>query len=158
VYAEVVGFGAAHSGGAEGDEDDEGVRFAIEAALEDAGVAPGEIDAIVPLACGVASADRAEARALRGVFGEGLKEIPLVTVSPNVGNCLAGIGGVQAAVAAKCLMEQQLPARIHAGTPMAGMQAGAAGARRAELGNVLVCTGSLGGQNAALVLREAANI
>ncbi len=95
---------------------------------------------------------------MRWVFGERLSEIPLVTVSSNVGNCMAGIGGVQAAVGAKCLYEQKLPARIHGGQAGMCVQEGAAASREARLGHVLVCTGSLGGQNAALVLRKAANI
>lgn len=159
VYAEVVGFGAAHSSpGYEDGEDDEGYRFAIEAAIANAGITSAEIDAVVPLASGIESMDRAEAGALRAVLGDRLAEVPLVTVSPNVGNCMAGIGGILAAVATKCLHEQHLPARIHGGRPGGGLQAGAAASRPASLRHVLVCTGSLGGQNAALVLRKAANI
>jgi 3-oxoacyl-[acyl-carrier-protein] synthase II len=159
VYAEVVGYGAAHSSPwYEDGASDEGYRFAIEAALEDAKVSAAEIDAIVPLASGVELMDRAEAGALRAVFGSRLEHLPVVTLTPNVGNCMAGIGGLQAAVAAKCLAEQKLPARIHGGHSGMGMAAGATGSRGAALRNVLVSTGSLGGQNAALVLRKAANM
>jgi 3-oxoacyl-[acyl-carrier-protein] synthase II len=159
VYAEVVGFGAAHSSPwYEDGASDEGYRFAIESALQHAGIGPGQVDAIVPLASGVASMDAPEAGALRAIFGERVREIPLVTLSPYVGNCMAGIGGMQAAVAARCLYEQRLPARLHRGSPGGGLQAGAAPSRGASMTHVLVCTGSLGGQNAALVLRRAATI
>lgn len=159
VYAECLGFGAGHSSPwYEDAESDEGLRFAIEAALEDAKVKPNEIDAIVPMALGVDSMDRAEFGVLSGVFGSRLAEIPLVTIAANVGNCNAGAGGLQAAVAAKCLAEQRLPARLHAGMPRAGIAAGATASRAANLRRVLVCTGSLGGQNAALVLGNAPTI
>lgn len=156
VYAQALGFGAAHSApGYDDAEDDEGMRFAIEAALDDAGVRPDEIDAIVPMALGVETIDRAEFGALRAVFGGRLAGIPLVTLCPSIGNCNAGAGGLQAAVAATCIAQQRVPARLHAGTPREGICAGAAASHAATLRRVLVCTGSLGGQNAALVLGQA---
>lgn len=159
VYAEVVGFGAAHSSPwYEDGENDEGYRYAVEAALEDAGIGAEQVSAVVPMACGVEAVDRAEAGALRSVFGARVGEVPLVTLSGNVGNCIAGMGGLQAAVAAKCLAEQRLPARLHAGTPGMGMGAGKWEGGEAELEYVLACSGSLGGQNAALVLRRGPSI
>jgi 3-oxoacyl-[acyl-carrier-protein] synthase II len=154
AYAEVAGFGAAQSSPwYENGETDEGYRFAVEAALADARVRPDQIDAIVPLATGIPTMDRAEAGALRAVFGDRIGQIDLVTVGPNAGNCMAGEGGIQAAVAAKCLREQRLPARLHAGRPADGLRAERADSRPANLRHVMVCTGALGGQNAAIVLK-----
>lgn len=162
AYAEVAGFGAAHSAPAAdgwigtdaGPEVDEGLQFAIENALEDAGVNASEIDAIVPHAAGIRAYDRGEAGALRATFGSRLAEIPLITLTPMIGDCLASSGGLAAAVAAKCLSEQRLPARLHSGKPAPGLLAGAAPARSAALRHILVATGALGGQNAAVVLKR----
>jgi 3-oxoacyl-[acyl-carrier-protein] synthase II len=165
IYARIAGFGAGHSSppiipplpdeAGEGIED--GLVVAIESALADAGIDAGEIDAIVPHACGVPVLDKREAGALGSVFGSRLGEIPLVTLVPSIGECNAGAGGVQAAVAACCLHEQRLPARLNAGRPamLNGVEplGGASESVRATLRSVLVCSGSLGGQNAALVLR-----
>jgi 3-oxoacyl-[acyl-carrier-protein] synthase II len=163
VYAEIVGFGAAHSSppcipplppagpGACND----GVELAIRAALRDAKIGPEAIDALVPQACGVAAIDAGELGALRRVFGERLSRLPMVTTTPCVGDLAAGNAAVQAAVAANCLRAQQLPARLHAGTPVPGALAGAARATDASLTHVLVVTGSLTGQNAAMVLKRA---
>jgi 3-oxoacyl-[acyl-carrier-protein] synthase II len=156
VYARVEGFGASHSDPDETEATrDEGFRYAIENAMEDAGIRPEQIDAIVPMGAGVKRFDDAEAGALRAVFGARLGAIPMVTLTPNVGNCTAGSGGVQVAVAAKCIAEQRLPARLHSGEPAAGIDAGACAERAANLRYVLVCTGSLGGQNGAVVLGRA---
>src|ERR1043165_5771458 len=114
IYAEVAGYGAAQSGPPrdgwtgvdEGPELDEGFRFAIENALEDAGLEPDAIDAIVPHAAGIPYYDRGEAGALRAVFGSRLGKIPLITLTPALGDCLASSGGLATAVAAKCLAEQ----------------------------------------------------
>jgi 3-oxoacyl-[acyl-carrier-protein] synthase II len=164
VYAEVAGFGSAQSGPpcvpplreSPPGTIDEGVQFAIEAALDDAGTNPSEIDAIVPHGSGVRSTDVGEAAALRAVFGPRLSEIPLVTLTPSIGGCMAGMGAVQAAVGAMCLKEQKLPARLHAGRAPAGMQAGPSESRPARLRHVLVATGSMGGQNAAIILKGVA--
>lgn len=147
VYAEVAGFGAAQAGPtSEGDcwlrggldvAIDEGVRFAVENALDDAGITPADIDAIVPHGSGVWAMDRGERGALAAIFGPRLGSIPVVTLVPALGDCLAGHGGLATAVAAMAIREQRVP--------------GGSGPIR----NALVCTGSLGGQSAACVLRRA---
>lgn len=152
--AELVGFGAGHSPRAsDAAARSAGLRYAIENALDDASIEPGLIDAIVPHAAAVRDSDEEEAAAFRAVFGARTERLPLVTITPSVGDCYAGAGGLGACVAAMCLRHQALPARIHAGAP-SGVQAAAAKARDASLNHVLVCTNSFAGQNAAIVLRR----
>ena len=161
AYAEVVGTGAGHAGPplvppledpGEG-AFDEGLAVAIESALAEAGIGPGEVDAIVPHGSGVTAVDRLEAGALRRVFGDGLGGIELVTLVPLVGECMAGAGGVAVGVGAMCLREQRLPARVHGGRAWDGMCASARDSRESALHHVLVCTNAMGGQSAAVVLR-----
>ena len=152
--ARVLGFGAGLSASLEA-PDGEGLRYAIENALEDAGTRADEVDAIAPQGCGAAAVDRAEAEALRAVFGARLKDVPLVTLAPLLGECVAGAGGLASVAAAQMIAHQTLPARIHAGTCPADLRAGASKATDARLRRVLVCTGSLGGQCAAVVLGPA---
>jgi len=163
VYAEVAGFGAGHSGPPMipplptpgPDAHNLGLENAVRAALRDAGVGPESIDAIVPQGLGVPAVDALELGALRRVFGERLRTVPLVTLTPYVGDFVAGHGAFQLAVAAKCVREQRLPARLHSGAPASDALAGAAPSTPADLGHVLVCTGSMCGQSAAVVLRRA---
>jgi 3-oxoacyl-[acyl-carrier-protein] synthase II len=155
VYARVAGFGSGQSpptGGTPFVWSGEGLRYAVEAALEDAGVSAADIDAVIPQGSGVPGVDAEEADALRGVFGPRLASIPLITLAPLLGDCLAGTGGLAAAVGALCLRHQRLPARLHSGEPAADLLAGPAPSAPAALRNILVCTGAIGGQNAALVL------
>ena len=152
--AELVGFGAGQSPR----HDDpahraEGLAAAIDAALADAGVRAADVDAIVPHAAGIRPVDAEEAAALRSVFGSRLKDIPLITTTPAIGDAMAGGGGVAACVAAMCVSRQTLPPRLHAGAPDHDLQAGPAPLRDARLRHVLACTNALGGQNAALLLR-----
>lgn len=160
VYAEVLGFGAGQSGrgldsmtlDGEAPEVDDGLVGAIERALAEAGCGADEVDAIVPHAAGHVWMDSGEAGALREVFGDRLGVVPLVTLTPGIGECVAGAGGLQAAIGAACLAKGRLPGRIHAGKPADGFLAGAAPEREATLKRVLVCTTSLGGASAAIVL------
>ncbi len=168
VYAEVAGIGSAQSQagaigicesvstcGGPGGECDEGLADAISAALRDARLKPEDIDAIVPGGMCVSTLDQAELGALASVFGARLPEIPLVTLTPFVGQLFSGAGAFAMAVGAKAVAEQRLPARLHAGRPDERARAGASESVEAELRNVVVCTGSLSGQAAAVVLRRA---
>lgn len=151
--ADLLGFGAGHSPRhVDPKIRAEGLIAAIENALDDAGVSAQEIDAVVPHAPGHREGDSVMAEALRSVFGPRLAEVPIVTMTPNMGDAMAGAAGVAACIAAMCLRDQKLPARLHAGEPERGIMAGSAPARDARLRRVLVCTGSIGGQNAALIM------
>jgi 3-oxoacyl-(acyl-carrier-protein) synthase len=160
ALAELAGFGASQSFcpdtlGVEPEADGQGIRDAIESALDDAGMKPDEIDAIIPFGTGVPMLDAAERAAMTAVFGERIARIPLVTLAPAIGNAGAGNGAIAAAVAVRAIAEQKLPARINT-KGAAGLDADACPARAAKLGAVLVFTPSLGGQNAAAIFRSLA--
>ena len=78
-----------------------------------------------------------------------------MTLAPAIGNAVAGNGAIAMAVAARCVAEQRLPARINT-KGATGLDADACPARAAKVGAVLVFTPSLGGQNAAAVIRRIA--
>lgn len=160
VYAEIAGYGSGMDtrpvtpgldGLGDGAED-RGLTRAVRWALKDAGITPDQVDAIAPMSAGVPGLDARELGSLRAALGDAAGR-PMITVTPNAGNALAGHGGLTTAAAAMALHTQRLPARVHAGKPV-GADAGACGARDAGLRHVLVCAGSFGGQAAALVLRR----
>jgi len=166
---ELAGFGAAQSlpDFARDDDDDEGCRgmegwdgergaetglvLAIHAALKDAGVGPEDVAAIVPHGSGYAPGDQAERAALEAVFGPGAGGRPIVAWAHRLGDCLAGNGGVQVAIGASCVRRGRVPSHL-----VLESDGGVRGAGPADLGDgaVLVCTNSMGGQNAAVVLRR----
>ncbi len=158
IAARLVGFGAAHSARGldtlrpiDSDENrtNQGLSDAIERALGDAGIGADEIDAIVPHGAGVAAMDRAEGLALGAVFGD--RAVPTLCWTPSVGECMAGNGGIQAAIGAIALADGRWPRtpRLAGGRMLGGPEP--ADVPR----HVLVCSASLGGSNAALVLRRA---
>ncbi len=158
-YAEVLGFGASQSvniaaRNLEPDPEGRGIALAIRLALRDAGMEPDQIDLIVPFGIAVPSYDRAEASALRSVFGERLADVPVVSIKSMAGNCGAGAGGLDVCVAAKALAQQTLPATINCKQPLSGLQAGTAPSRSASINYAVAYNYGLGGQNAALVLKR----
>jgi 3-oxoacyl-[acyl-carrier-protein] synthase II len=167
-YARVSGFGAAHTlpvavpvleeshpplTGVK-QQRRNGLALAIRAALKDAALEPGDIDAIVPQALCVAKHDANELAALSEVFGNRLADMEMVTLSPMVGDCAAGSGALQVAAAALCIKHQKLPARVHGGGEDLHVRAGPVSERPATLRHVLACTGSLAGQNAAVIVSK----
>ena len=160
ILAELAGFGASQSFcpdtlGVEPESSGQGIVDAIEAALADAGIAPDAVDAVIPFGTGVAALDASERAAIEQVFGARTAKIPVVTMCPSIGNCGAGQGAIAAAVAVRALRTQRLPARINA-AGVSGLDANACPARDARLSTILVFTPSLGGQNAAAVIRSLA--
>lgn len=158
AYALVAGFATTQSFcpdtvGIDIPADDESLGDAIALALAQARVEPGDIDAVVPFGSSIPSVDAAEAAAIQRTFGPRTAEVPIVTTVPNVGNCAAGNGAIGLSVAARCLREQKLPARLNA-TNTKGLDADATPARDASLEHVLVLTSSQGGQNAAVILSK----
>lgn len=159
AYAELAGFGASHTvyppgKGLEPDPEGRGIASAIRAAVRDASVEPDAIDAAVLTGTGIPTWDAAEASAMGTVFGERAASIPLWSAKPLVGSCGAGAGGVDIAMAARMVRDQKIPARINCDSPIAGVNAGTSPAVDAALGCVLVVSTSVGGQNAALILKK----
>ncbi len=150
IYAEVRGFGAAQSMGdiipplsaPLGGTVNQGLADAILAALADAGIGPERIGAVVAQANGARSFDSSERAALDQVFAG--RSVPIVGLTPFIGDCIAGNGGLQMAVGAMILGNARLPTVV----------AGSAG-EQSPIDHVLVCSSSQGGQNAALVLGSA---
>ena len=160
TYAELVGFAAGHSihpegHGLEPEPDGEGIAAVIRNALRDAELSAEDIDLIAPLGTAIPGFDRAEANAIRTVFGDRAGEVPVFSATPYVGNCGAGTGAMAAAVAARALAEQTVPARINCDRPLEGLNVTTSEAKPAELNHALVVSPSLGGQNVALVLKRA---
>jgi 3-oxoacyl-[acyl-carrier-protein] synthase II len=158
AIAEVAGFAATQSMcpdtfGRVLDEEDDAIASAMRLAIADAGLTPEDIDAVIPFGSSIPVADAADRLAIHAVFGERGATIPLILPMPFVGNVGAGIGPLSVAVGAQCLIEQKLPARI-ATSGVNDLAANACEACDASLRAIVVFTTSLGGHNAAVVLKK----
>ncbi|HWP84296.1 MAG TPA: beta-ketoacyl synthase N-terminal-like domain-containing protein [Terriglobia bacterium] len=155
-WAELVGFGCAHDAHSTNAYDIEaaGATAAIRGALQDAGIAPGQVACFVSSASGSRAGDAMEARALRNVFGPRFAEVPVCAPKAALGESLGAAGATAALIAALALQKQCL-------SPTPGLpERGAEGVRlsckpQAIHGEyALVNAFSCDGNNAAMVLRR----
>jgi len=159
AYAEVLGFGASQTvnrekRNLEPSSDGRSIASAIRSALREAQVNPDQIDLILPFGIGYGPYDTAEVNALKAVFGDRLADIPIVSPKAYIGNCAAGGGAFDVCVAAMAVKQQKLPAVINCDNPLPGLNAATTPARDATVTHALTYSVSLGGQNAALVLKR----
>lgn len=154
IYAEIAGFGASQTVRSR-DGVTLGLADAISSALEDARLRADEVSAIVAGASGVPREDEAEIASLRAVFGDRLSQIPIIALTPMLGDASAGRGGLQACVAAWMASNSTEPARSCEGD--AGLRLSARAASTLPMGGaILACSGSIGGQNSAVIFRPLA--
>jgi minimal PKS chain-length factor (CLF/KS beta) len=158
IYGEIVGYGAtndAHHWGRPAPDAVQSAR-AMSVALQNAGVSPGEVDAVVADAFGVPEIDALEAQAIRTVLGEHAARVPVVAPKSCVGRMYAGGAALDAAAALLCMRDGVLPPIANLDEPADGLQLDfVTGAeRRGELATILVNARGFGGFNSALVLRR----
>ncbi len=159
AYAEVLGFGASQSVHRESrnlqpEPDGRGIALAIQAAMREAQIDPGQIDVIVPFGSGLPAHDKAEATALHTAFGNTLASVPVASNKSMVGNCGVASGSLDVCVACRAIVDQTLPAVINCDSPLEGLRAGTAPSTSHHVEHVLIYSSGTGGQNAALVLKR----
>lgn len=137
--------------------DGEGLARAMRAALRSAGVTPDEVDHVNAHGTGTEQNDRAEARAIREVFGARAARLPVASIKGMVGHCLGAAGAIEAVAAARSLRDGLIPptAGLADPDPDCDLDLVRGGARRADLRVVVSNSSAFGGNNAVLVLRKA---
>jgi len=154
VYGEIAGYAATFDP-PPGSARPPGLRRAGELALAEAGVAPEDVDLVVADAAGSPDLDRAEAEALRALFGPG--GVAVTAPKAATGRLLAGGGPLDVVVALLALRDAVVPPT--AGDPAVpdgyGIDLVRGEPRPAELTTALVWGRGRWGFNSAVVLRRA---
>ncbi|WP_229401452.1 beta-ketoacyl synthase N-terminal-like domain-containing protein [Micromonospora okii] len=158
IYGEVTGWGATHDAAHTGPDsagDPAQYARAVRLALDRAAVAPGDVDVVLPDALGVPRYDRAEADALRAVFGS--RPVPVTTQKPLTGRAHQGGSALDVATALLAFAHDTLPASAGPDRPADGCELDfLRSPRRPDSRVALVCARGFDGFNSALVLRGAA--
>ncbi len=151
VRGVVAGHAATFTGTSRWAESREGLAHAITGALDEAGVAPEEIDVVFADALGVPEADRAEALAIADALGT---RVPVTAPKTGFGRAYCG-APVLDTVAALLAMEHGLvPPTPNVFDVCHDLDLVTSHARPAELRTALVLSRGLMGSNAALVVRR----
>ncbi|MFV2210732.1 beta-ketoacyl-[acyl-carrier-protein] synthase family protein [Actinomadura sp. LOL_016] len=163
IHGEITGYAvtsdAAHIAGPRAD----GALLArtMTDALDEAGLAPRDVGHVSAHGSSTRTGDRAEAAALRTVFGgPATGHAPPVTAVKGVTGYLLGAGGAfEAAIALLCARDGLVPPvpNFGGGPDAEGLDIVTAGPRRVPPAPALSVSTGFGGQNAALVLDPAWN-
>ncbi|MEU0203934.1 MULTISPECIES: ketosynthase chain-length factor [unclassified Streptomyces] len=153
VYGEIAGYGATFDP-RPGSGREPGLRKAVELALADAGVEPGEVDVVFADAAAVPELDRVEAEALTAVFGP--RGVPVTAPKTMTGRLYSGAGPLDLAAALLSIRDSRIPPTVHvelsAEYPLdlVGPRP-----RTAPVRTALVLARGHGGFNSAVVVRAA---
>ena len=90
---------------------------AMRQALEDAGVAPEQVDYVNAHATSTPVGDCAEARALREVLGPAAERVPVSATKSMTGHALSGAAAVDAVACLAALERQAVPPTINLADP-----------------------------------------
>jgi 3-oxoacyl-[acyl-carrier-protein] synthase II len=93
ILAEIVGFGTNCDGTHVTSPSSDGMRAAMELALRDAAISPGEIDYVNAHATGTLVGDLAESQATASVFGD---RVPVSSLKGHLGHTLGACGAIEA--------------------------------------------------------------
>lgn len=109
--ARVSGYGASADGFhlSAPDETGAGAIRSMQAALSDAGLEIGQVDAVNAHATSTPAGDVVEARALRKVFGGMVERLPVSATKSTTGHLLGAAGGLEAILSISAIQAQLLP-------------------------------------------------
>ena len=156
IYGEIAGYGATHDGHLpNGRAPVEHLARAIEIALRDARIAPGDVDVVLADGAGSRDADAAEARALHAVLGEHACTVPVTVPKTMVGRTYAGGAALDAAAALLSMRDGHIPPTINLERPARGCRLRLVrDGEASDVRTALVLARGYGGFNSALVLRR----
>ncbi|WUH95189.1 ketosynthase chain-length factor [Streptomyces sp. NBC_00433] len=155
--AVIAGHAATFTGSADWAASREGLAHAIRGALDEAGIAPEEVDVVFADALGVPAADRAEALALADVLGRHAARVPVTAPKTGTGRAYCGASALDTACAVLAMEHGVVPPTPNVTDVTGGLDLVTGHARQADLRTALVLSRGLLGSNSALVLRHGAD-
>lgn len=119
IYAELIGYGQSSDGThiTAPDDGGRGAAMAMRLCLEDAQLDPSEVGYINAHGTSTDLGDVAETRAMKKIFGEQIKKIPVSSTKSQLGHLLGASGGVELVAAALAIREGVLPPTINLDNP-----------------------------------------
>jgi 3-oxoacyl-[acyl-carrier-protein] synthase II len=160
IYAEVLGLGTSFDAYSVTKPHPEarGAARAIEWALREAQVDPHDIDYINAHGTSTRLNDLMETQAVKRVFGERARRLPLSSIKSMVGHLIGAAGAVEAVALALTLRHGVLPPTINQThpDPECDLDYVPNEARDVRVRTAVSTSFGFGGQNAALVMRQFA--
>jgi len=158
ILAEIVGYGM--SGDAyhitQPAENGDGAFRVMRAALKDAKLSPEDIGYVNAHGTSTPLGDCLETIALKRVFGERAKQVPVSSTKSMTGHLLGGAGGLEAGICVLALRDQILPPTINQETPdpACDLDYVPNKSRKVSVEYALSNSFGFGGTNAALIFKR----
>ena len=158
IYCELVGYGmssdAYHISAP--CEDGDGAYRVMNKAIKDARIEPSAIGYINVHGTSTPQGDRVEVIAIKRVFGDHARQMPISSTKSMTGHLLGAAGGLEAGITALALRDQILPPTINYQTPdpECDLDIIPNEARRVKLEYALSNSFGFGGTNGALVFKR----
>jgi 3-oxoacyl-[acyl-carrier-protein] synthase II len=158
IFAEIVGYGMSGDAyhitqPAEGG--DGGYRVTM-AALKDAKISPNDVSYVNAHGTSTPIGDAIETTALKRVFGERAKKVPISSTKSMTGHLLGGAGGLEAGISVLALRDQILPPTVNYENPdpECDLDYVPNQARKASVEYALSNSFGFGGTNASLIFKR----
>jgi 3-oxoacyl-[acyl-carrier-protein] synthase II len=158
IVGEIVGYGM--SGDAyhitQPAENGDGAFRVMRAAIKDAKLTPEDIGYVNAHGTSTPLGDVIETRALKRVFGDRAKKVPISSTKSMTGHLLGGAGGLEAGISVLALRDQVIPPTINLESPdpECDLDYVPNVARKATLDYALSNSFGFGGTNAALIFKR----
>jgi 3-oxoacyl-[acyl-carrier-protein] synthase II len=160
IYAEVLGMGSSFDAYSiiKPDPSAGGAARAIEWALQEARIDRHDVDYINAHGTSTRLNDLMETLAVKRVFGEQARKLPLSSIKSMVGHLIGGAGAVEAVALALTLKRGELPPTINLTDPDPDCDLDYVpnSAREVPVRTAVSTSFGFGGQNAAIVMRGLA--
>jgi 3-oxoacyl-[acyl-carrier-protein] synthase II len=137
-------------------EDGDGPARAMQMALDDAGVAPSDVDYINAHGTSTPYNDVIETTAIKRVFGEHARKLAISSTKSATGHLLGAAGGLEAGIAALAVAHGRIPPTLNLDNPGEGCDLDYTPLRAATRPVRVAISNSFGfgGTNACLVLGQ----
>jgi 3-oxoacyl-[acyl-carrier-protein] synthase II len=123
ILGEILGYGVTNDSYniVAPDPEGKGAVRALRRAIEDAGVTTAEIDYVNAHGTGTEVNDRSETLALKKVFGERAKEVPVSSLKSAIGHLIGAAGAVEVGATLGALQRRVLPPTLNYEVPEEGL-------------------------------------
>jgi 3-oxoacyl-[acyl-carrier-protein] synthase II len=158
IYAEIVGFGLTGDGYhmTSPCPDGDGAVRCMQAALDDAGLAAGQVDYINAHGTSTELNDLYESRAVKTVFKDQADKVAISSTKSMTGHLLGGAGGIETVFSALSVYHDMIPPTINFENPgdECDLDYVPNVARQAPVNVAMTNSFGFGGTNATLILRK----
>ena len=156
IYAEILGYGLSCDAHHITIPSEDGIARCMENALKEAKIRPLDVDYISAHGTGTLQNDKNESSAIKQVFGEPDKKIPVSSIKSMLGHCMGAASALEAASCCLAVSEDIIPPTINYQTPdpECNIDCVPNEARYTEIDVALNNAYAFGGNNACVVFKK----